>query len=124
MFVTMGEDYDFGVPVFCFTDANTTTECIIEGAERLDGFRANLFDEGTNYGRPLEINGEFEIENPEELEKIIFESLYGKKVDALVSKLNDEWRDKFYKNVKVQPVWKDVQPIIDEFEKAYEQTLP
>ena len=96
MFVAMGEDYDFGVPVFCFTDANTTIEGITEGIERLETFRANLFDEEPNY-RPFEISGEFEVENPEELEKFVLEAMYGKRIDAIIAKLNGEWKSKFYK---------------------------
>jgi len=112
-----------GIPVVCFTDMDVTIDGIEMAAEKLDEFGIKV-KEGHFSNGSFSINGEFEVENPEELDKFILEAMYGKRIDALVAKLNGEWRDKFYKNVNVRPVWKNVQPITDEFEKAYEQTLP
>lgn len=54
-------------------------------------------EKGFFKGGSFNLSYDFTVEDPEELKNFIFESLYGKRMKALVDKLNGEWKSKLYK---------------------------
>lgn len=85
----------FGTSI-AYIDADDIESQIQKAAEAL---KAKGIDvrRGVFKGGSFRLSKDFEIENPKEFEKYIFEARYGERVRALASKLNNEWRDKFYK---------------------------
>ena len=127
MFVTMGEKYndqpnEFFVEIPSCKSIVYVAGMDIEGA--VDSFVRDKVEINPHFHEG-KIFADITLDiDEEDAKRLLVYALYGKQIDRFVGRMNDEWRDKFYKNVNVRPVWKDVQPIIDEFEKAYEQTLP
>lgn len=54
-------------------------------------------EKGFFKGGSFNLSCDLTVEDPEELKNFIFESLHGKRMKALVDKLNGEWKSKLYK---------------------------
>ena len=85
-----------GIPVVYFTDKDTTINGIEMAVEKLDEFGIEI-KEGHFSNGSFTINGDFKVENKEELDRFLLEAMYGKQIEAIVAKLNGEWKSKCYK---------------------------
>lgn len=85
----------FGKPIIYVKDVEIESR-IKEVGEALKEKGIGV-EKGYFKGGSLNLSCDLTVENPEELKKFIFETLYGERMKALVDKLNGEWKSKLYK---------------------------